>query len=509
MAVYIVALDSDTHASNSAAETAITNSGASITETYNLNLTFKIDATAEQLANITGVSASSLESDTISGNVAFSADHLKHFCNDVGSSLSTSYNPSYQGVDGWVYLMDTGINTGHGEFANSNVINLHTNFTANSSPDYSDSTGHGTAMASVINGENIGVSPKANVYNVKVMDSANFSGTIGSMINAMNVILTHHQLSTPSQVKTVCIPWTASKNSLLDAKLQELESHNLMVVCSAGNDAKDVDLFSPAGLDQVMTVGAYNTSWVVGSFGGTNQWTVNSDGSNLGEEVDIYALGSNVSIAEEANGANYITTYGTSVATGQIAGLSAQYIEAYPNATATQIKSYMVSEGAVSGRGANITFDANLITSTGANVSTLTKSIGVSPQVSDVNLSTLPSGLVLSVQNGQTANVNVEINASAVNVSVLAFSPTPPFVTFDNGGLVTADTSNVSAMANVTVPGKYHFAVRGEIGGVTKVEEYTVGVYTTAETELDSANEYYYDGEAGYDQVVLFNSTKE
>ena len=63
-------------------------------------------------------------------------------------------------------------------------------------------------------------------------------------------------------------------------------------------------------------------------------------------------------------------------------------------------------------------------------------------------------------------------------------------------------------MSGVTVPGKYHFAVRGEIGGVTKVEEFTIGLYTTSEEEIDAANEFYYDG-TNYDQVVNFNSTKE
>ena len=509
MAVYIVALDSGTHASNTAAESAITGAGATISQTYNFNLTYKIEATAEQLAAISGVSASSLESEGIVANVAFSTDHLKHLSNDVGSALGTAYNPLYTGNDSQIYLLDTGVNVSHTEFANSNIINLHSMFSDGSGGYLTgDSTGHGTAIASLINGENIGVSPKANVYNVKVMDASSYSGTVGSMIEAMNVVLTHHQLSVPTKVKTVCIPWTTAKNSLLDAKLQELESHNMMVVCSAGNDASDADNYSPAGLDQVMTVGAYNSSWVVGGFGANATWSGGSAGSNLGEELDIFALGSNVSIADESNNSGYATSYGTSAATAIIAGLSAQYIEAYPSATATQIKSFMVAEGAVSGRGANISFDSALVTSTGANADLLTKSIGVSPQTSDVNLSTMPSGIVLSVQNGQTGSVNVGLNGSASNVSVLAFSPLPPFVTFDTStGVVNADTT--SNMTNVTVPGKYHFAVRGEIGGVTKVEEYTVGVYTTAESELDSANEYYYDGEAGYDQVVQFNSTKE
>ena len=167
----------------------------------------------------------------------------------------------------------------------------------------------------------------------------------------------------------------------------------------------------------------------------------------------------------------------------------------------------MVAEGGIRGRGANITFDAGLVTSTGANVSLLKKSIAVSPQTNDVNLSTLPSGVILTVANGQTGTVNIGLNASAGNISVLAFSPVPPFATF-NVATGVCDVDTTSNMTGVTVPGKYHFAVKGVIGGVTKVEEYTIGLYTTNETEIDAANEFYYDG-SSYDQVVNFNSTKE
>lgn len=507
MAAYIVALDSGTHADATAAQSAITGAGATITETYSFNLTYKIDCTAEQLAAIAGVLHSSLDSATENLSSQYSTDHLKHLCNNVDNSLATAYNPQYTGTGSEIYLMDTGINANHNELASATINNLYSLYEVDSNPDYADSTGHGTAMCSIINGDNIGVSSDAKVHNVKVMNASTTSLTVGNMISALNQVLVHHNANTPSKVKAVCIPWITAKNNLIDAKLQELESHNLMVVCSAGNNAADVDNYSPAGLDQVMTVGAYNTSYEVGAFGANATWTGGSAGSNLGEEVDIYALGSNVSIADHSNVSNYESAYGTSVSTAIIAGLSAQYIQDNPTATSTQIKSFMVAKGLDKGRGANLTFNAGLITSTGANADILTKSIGVSLQSGQVTLSEVPSGLVLTVANGQSGSANVGLNVNASNVEVLAFSPVPPFATFNTStGVISADTS--ANMSGVTVPGKYHFAVRGVIGGVTKVEEYTIGVYTSSETELDASPEYYWDG-SSYDQVVNFTSTKE
>lgn len=509
MAVYIVALDSGTHADATAAQNAITGAGATITETYSFNLTYKIDCTADQLAAIAGVSHSSLESATETITVNYSTDHLKHMANPFNNSLARAYSPQYDGTGSHIYLLDTGINATHTEFSSANIINLHSNFQTDGNPDYTDATGHGTAMASLINGGNVGVSPSASVYNIKFSNTNSGSVSVGDILTSMNVALSHHNTNTPSTVKAVCMPWTTAKNSLIDAKLQELESHNMIVICSAGNNAADVDSYSPAGLDQVMTVGAYNNSYQVGAFGADATWSGGSTGCNLGEEVDIYALGTNVSIADSSNVSNYNTAYGTSAPTAIVAGLSAQYVQQSPTATATQIKSFIVAEGSHRHRGANITFDANLITATGANASLLKKSIAWSPQTTSIELASSPSGTIITVEQGQTGSVNVGLNSDAANVTVLGFSPVPPFATFNTStGVCAVDTT--SNMTGVTVPGKYHFAIRGDVSGVTRVEEYTVGVYAVggSETDLDAAPEYYYDG-TNFDQVVNFTSSKE
>jgi len=51
MAVYIVALDSGTHADATAAQNAITGAGATITETYSFNLTYKYSPITTLLTN--------------------------------------------------------------------------------------------------------------------------------------------------------------------------------------------------------------------------------------------------------------------------------------------------------------------------------------------------------------------------------------------------------------------------------------------------------------------------
>ncbi len=498
MAEYIVAMDPSTHADASAAATAITTAGASISKTYGFSMTYKIEAEPAQKDAIVGALYVEGYDRTAVITPSFNTAHLKMLCNDAGST-ATAYNPSSTGSGEHIYLVDTGVNTVHDEFSGRTVNNLYTGFGSGS--DYTDTDGHGTSMASLIIGANIGSAKDATLHNVRAMDSTPYSGTIGAMVDALDACLVHHNANTPSQTKPVVCCWTTGKNALLDAKFSELEDNNMVVICSAGNNAGDVDLYSPAGLDSVTTVGGHNASLNVGYF-------TASTGSNLGPEVDIFGMSDDVSIINFSDNSAYTTADGTSVATAQIGGLVLQYIDLYPSADARTIKSYLVAEGAVTGRGMSVTFDANLLTATGQVEANLKKSIGVSPQVGDLQLASVASGLVMTVQSGQSASANVEINAGASNVSVMSFSPVPPFATFNTSGLISVDTS--TNMTGVTVPGVYHFAVRGEVSGTVLVEEFSIGIYTTSADEIDTANEYYYDSEnTTYDQVVNFNATKE
>ena len=501
MATYIIAMDPSVHADATAAQGAITDQGGTITKTYGFNLTYKVDCEPAELSEMTGVLFSEDYSTSATVTGAFNTDHLKRLCND-NAETSVSYNPTSTGSGEHVYLVDTGINTTHDEFTGATVNNLYSAFVdGDSNPVYTDTDGHGTSMASLIVGQNIGTAKDATVHNVRAMDTENYSGTIGAMVDALDACLVHHLANTPSQTKVVCICWTTAKNNLLDAKFTELEDNNMIVVCSAGNNALDVNNYSPAGLDQVMTVGGHDASLIVGMFSATT-------GSNLGEEVDVFGMAENVSIINFSNDTAYTTGGGTSVAAAQIAGLVVQYTDIYPSADARTIKSYVVAEGQVLNRGRSLTFNSALITATGATESTLKKSIGVSQQVGDKNLASVPSGLILTVQNGQTGTANVEINASASNVSVMAFSPMPAFATWNNSGLVTVDT-DAANMTGATVPGIYHFAVKGTVSGTVLVEEFSIGVYTTDVSEIDGANEYYFDADtSSYDQVVNFNATK-
>lgn len=497
MAEYIIEMDSSVHADATAAQTAITDAGGTITKTYSFAMTYKVTAETAQYDAISGKKYGELVDAEKVVTPAFNTDHLTMMCNKIGFT-DVVYNAQSSGSGEHVYLLDTGVNTAHDEFTGRTVNNLYTGFAS----DFADADGHGTAMASLIVGANIGTAKDATLHNVRMMNANPYTGTVADVIEALEAIQVHHNANTPSQTKTVVACWTASKNSLIDSKFKQLEDNNMVIVAAAGNQGADTDNYSPAGLDSVLTVGAMNNGGHVAELDGGK--------CNLGEENDIYALGNSVSVSSFTDNSAYTTASGTSVAAAQIGGLVAQYTDLYPTSDAFQIKSYVISEGMVEFRGTSVSFDTTLLSDTGITEAELKQSIGVSPQVSDATFTALPSGVISTIASGQSQTIDLQIKDGVTDIGIADFSPLPPFLTVTGTGTdrnLNIDTS--ANMTGVTVPGLYHFSMEGTIGGTYSIEEFTVGIYATSESELSGASEYYYDDtDASFDQVVNFNAAK-
>jgi len=524
MASYILIMDSSVHADTAAATSAITSQGGLVSETYSLPFTFKVEADASQVDAMTGVAHSELEGLSLgvrSAGATYSTDPLQRLGrgkNDKNSGdRPLAWSPSYNGTGTITYLMDTGVNSSHNEFSGATVTNL---FKLSSHADYSDSDGHGTGVASVIVGQNMGVAPSTNLKVVKMFESSNGSVTVGDVIDALDAILVDHNANTPANPKAVCMPFTLTKNSLVDTKLAELQSQGLILVAAAGNDYGDVDDYSPGGLDSIITVGAVDNN--LNALMQTNlpRTTANSSvipyarGLVLNGELDIWAPGANIDIADASNVSNYSEATGSSLSAGYVAGVVSHYVQGFSSYNAKEIKSIVLTEGHTHAIG-----DANVFLATEQldtvidgerpDWSKISTSLARAPQTTDVELASRPSGTIASVQYGQIATVNIGLSESASNVQVLTFSPLPPFVSFDtSSGNVTIDTSDASVIPAERAPGVYNFAIKGTIDSKIYVAEYNVGVYNTSDSELEGAPEYYYDTDsADYDEVLQYNTS--
>ena len=59
-------------------------------------------------------------------------------------------------------------------------------------------------------------------------------------------------------------------------------------------------------------------------------------------------------------------------------------------------------------------------------------------------------------------------------------------------------------------PGVYHFAVKGTMATKVYVEEYSIGIYADAESELTTSTEYYYDDdEEEYEEVIQYSASTQ
>ena len=503
MAEYIVALNPDNFASSTAARNEITGSGATISEIYALTYTYRIEATTEQLANISNISHQSLsdsevtvESQVIDTSHFSTLDNRLDALGDGSLNGDVNFRPKYKGDGVTVYLVDTGIDGTHIELANSNVQLLSTQY----SDEGIDESGHGTAVASLINGENIGIAKNAGLYNVKAFQQTSGNVQIGKIISALSSVKGHHDTNSQDKVKVVCLPWTTPQNDFIDASIREMNSANLVVVASAGNHNANVSTYSPGGVSEIITVGSINRLGNVMNF--TNMpfgpSGVTNPGPNYGKSLDIFALGDNVNYAETKSPDDpYLSGDGTSLSAGIVAGGVASYIQKHNDKSSAEIKNIVIAEGSSIGKQfIRLDDTANL----NINLNELNLSLLTLDAESSSDLFTTPSGRILNIAINNVANVDLGLNGSAANVEVLTFSPLAPWMTFGTDtGIFTANTNSLPGGVS---PGIYLFAVRGEVGGNTLVEEYSVGVYDSNVSELDTASSYYYDTDnADYDPV--------
>ena len=494
MAEYIVSFDPKVYSDRDLAVAEFESLGGKLIKEYNFGLTFRIDI--DSLEGLSGVLHSELADKALNSQMVFDIDHLLDIVNEPGGN--TAWAPLNTGAGETVYLVDTGIDSSHNEIPNS-AVEFYTNY----GTDHLDTNGHGTAVASLIVGQNIGASPDAVLKSVRLFEEVNGTITVGEIVDALDAVLQDHLL-TASTVKVVCMPWIIDKNSLVDSKISQLMKNNLLVVAAAGNHGEEVDGVSPAGLNPVLTVGAYDSNYVVPDFNNLPFCAapVPSTKANGAEmAIDVFARGVDVNVAQAGTTSGYANGAGTSAASGIVAGAALQWISAYPTYSAAKIRSVLASEGVPKGEQlldfSSVTPPSGLV----VDHSKISYSVVSVPQADQL---ARPSGRIIDIAYADSANVDLELNSSASNISVLDFAPLSPWMSFDaNTGVVTVDPSS-NGDANIA-PGVYNFGVRGEVDGRVLVEEYSVGVYDQNADELNGANEYYYDSDtASYEQVVTF-----
>ncbi len=241
-----------------------------------------------------------------------------------------------------IAVVDSGIDFTHPDLANNRWFNsapgstgdLHGwDFVANS-PEIKDEQGHGTAIAGIIaaegnNGLGIsGVMWRASLMSLRVLDNTG-TGDIGNAVEAIDYAVTHG-----AQVINLSWGTTGESVALKDA-LERASRRNVVVVCSAGNGARDLDAspYYPASfaLPNLISVAATDNVDQLASW------------SNWGQSVSVAAPGTNIFTTQMGGG--YWNVTGTSAAAPIVTGI-AGLLKTFQPAANTRLVTRAISQGA-------------------------------------------------------------------------------------------------------------------------------------------------------------------
>lgn len=233
---------------------------------------------------------------------------------------NATYTTSNGGENVTVYVVDSGIDRTHSEFARMRLKEGADLVAGATNPDCH---WHGTAVSSMVGGATLGAAKNAVVVPVRAL-GCDQKGTAAAVWSAVEWILANHASGTPGVVN---LSLTAP-GSHLSTPVQSLVNHGLVVVAAAGNDARDACQNTPASAPDAITVAATDINDQEASW------------SNYGRCVDLYAPGDGVTVAmPSADGGTtaFGTAHGTSYAAPLVSGAAAIVLSEHPGWTPSQV----------------------------------------------------------------------------------------------------------------------------------------------------------------------------
>jgi aqualysin 1 len=225
--------------------------------------------------------------------------------------LSGTYTYSPTGGDGvTAYVIDTGIDLSHSEFAGR--VSSGRDF-VNNDDNASDCDGHGTHVAGTIGGTTWGVAKAVDLVAVRVLD-CNGSGAWSWVIGGIDWVTAHHVNPAVANMSL----GGGGTQAVDDAVTRSIQS-GVTYSVSAGNSNASACNYSPARTPSALTIGATTSTDARASY------------SNWGSCVDWFAPGSSITSAQMGGGSLVLS--GTSMASPHTTGAAALYLQTHPTAS--------------------------------------------------------------------------------------------------------------------------------------------------------------------------------
>jgi len=308
----------------------------------------------------------------------------------IGSALDGQVDRGNGGAGSVVYVMDTGVMASHDEFRSAHGTRVISGFDATGSvaigrsrcvsADKSvapcfDGTGelaaasHGTAVASVAAGRNIGVAPEAMVVSIRVMNERGLA-TTRTYLEGLNAIVRHAWSPSSPNVHTAVVNisgWVLDRLSdadtegvvayaVVEQKMKDMiagvdaegsvtsNGKRFLFVVAANNvdggcgPSGLIDRFPAllgSRLDGMITVGGmtpYNTAW---------QGTCRGGVEVLAPAQGIFSA--TITAADQYRGVRPNLRSGTSFAAPIISGIAARLLSDRPDLTPQELEAWITS----------------------------------------------------------------------------------------------------------------------------------------------------------------------
>jgi hypothetical protein len=237
--------------------------------------------------------------------------------------LDSQYTTSLTGLGVKAYVIDSGINPTHTDFAGRVAPGFFI--------DYGDGTGtgdcngHGTHVSGTLGGTKYGVAKSVTLVPVKVFSclGSSFNSYI---LQGIDWIVNDHVAGQPAVVN---MSLGGAASASIDAGVMSMINDGITVVVAAGNDGRNSCLYSPARVAAAITVGATDIADRVAAY------------SNYGTCNDLFAPGTSIISAAHNSTTGSAVLSGTSMASPHVAGSAALLLEQLPSATPAQVEASM------------------------------------------------------------------------------------------------------------------------------------------------------------------------
>jgi aqualysin 1 len=236
--------------------------------------------------------------------------------------LDTVYHYNATGRNVTAFVIDTGINSTHADFAGRVLGGFTTIADGNGTEDC---MGHGTHVSGTIGGTTWGVAKDVWLVPVRVLDCAG-SGTMSDVIAGLDYVA-----GNPIRPAVANLSLGGGLSTALNQAVAGAVAHGVTVVVAAGNSTDDACKYSPASEPSAITVAAMTKSDAQASY------------SNFGTCVDIYAPGSAITSDWISSPTATNTISGTSMATPHVTGVAALALELSPKASPASIAAFLTA----------------------------------------------------------------------------------------------------------------------------------------------------------------------